>query len=81
MKKENKNKVEEPATGYSKRTIRVFNSFEEQHQYELEQMAQLTPLELLLQLRKQINIAYGMHGFNPDKLPTQHTIKTVKGER
>ncbi len=52
----------------------IFKSFEEQEEYNRLQMANLTPYESLLYLRKMINIAYGMHGYNPDNLPTKHKI-------
>jgi hypothetical protein len=73
-------KAEEPGTGY-KRPFKIYSSFEEQNENELEEMARLKPEELLLQLRKFINIAYGMHGYNPNDLPKKHSIKIIKGER
>ncbi len=73
---EEKNKVNEDAFLY-KREIRFFNSFEEQAEYELFEMAKLTPIERLMQMRKFINIAYAMHGYNPSKLPSKHKIKII----
>lgn len=60
--------------------FKTFDSFEELSKYELQQMAQLNGIEILKQLRKLINTAYGMHGYNPDKLPQKHTIKIISGE-
>ena len=57
--------------------IRIFKSFEEQAAYELEQMAALTPEEILRQLRQFVNRAYGMHGYDPDKLPKKHFVKII----
>ncbi|MCG3168107.1 MAG: hypothetical protein POELPBGB_03907 [Bacteroidia bacterium] len=72
-----KSLVKEPEVGYSEKKIHIFNSFAEQEQYELEQMAVLTPVEILQQMRKFINTAFAMHGYNPEKLPKKHTITIV----
>ena len=78
MKKGKKNtKVSESLETYT-RTLKVFNSFEEQQIYELNEMALLSSVEILTHLRKLINLAYGMHGYNPNKLPKQHTITNIK---
>lgn len=71
-----KKQVDEPSLAYEKSKTRVviFKSFEEQEEYNRIQMAKLTPLERLQQLRKMINVAYGMYGYNPDNLPTKHKI-------
>jgi hypothetical protein len=53
----------------------VFNSFEEQEAYERWEMAKLSPEQTLIQLRKFINIAYGMYGYNPSDLPIKHDIE------
>jgi hypothetical protein len=76
-KKHKTNELKEPAVVYD-REIHIFNSFKEQEDYELKQMAMLSPIEILQQLRKFINIAYGMHGYDPDKLPKKHTIKIIE---
>ena len=55
----------------------IFNSFEELKAYELNEMAKLSSIEILTQLRKFINIAYGMQGYDPNKLPIKHTIKII----
>ncbi len=65
----------------NKNTFRVFASFEEKELFELQEMAALSPLERLQQLRLMINVAYGMHGYNPDKLPTQHHIYGIRYTR
>lgn len=69
-------KLDEPSLAYKKEksNLMIFKSFEEQEEYNRLQMANLTPYESLLYLRKMINIAYGMHGYNPDNLPTKHKI-------
>ena len=78
-KKENKNQdqVNEPLAVYGNK-LRFFHSFEEQEQAELEEMAALSSVEILQQLRRFINIAYGMHGYNPDALPISHNISDIK---
>ena len=75
--KKDTNKVNEPAAAYHKKQIQIFNSFEEQEAYELKKMAGLSPIEILQQLRQFINIAYGMHGYDPNNLPTKHSIKII----
>jgi hypothetical protein len=74
-------KVNEPGAVYPSREIRVFKSFEEQEAYEMKKMAELSSLEILQQLRKFINIAYGMHGYDPNNLPKEHSIRIVEGSR
>ena len=76
MDSEKDNEVNEPGFPYG-REIKIFNSFEEQAEYELNEMAKLTPLQRLIQLRQFINTAYGMHGYNPDDLPTKHSIEII----
>ncbi|HET6992961.1 MAG TPA: hypothetical protein VFJ43_16635 [Bacteroidia bacterium] len=76
-KKNNLNEVNEPAAEYGSREMIFFNSFQEQQAYEFKQLVLLSPEEILQQLRKMINLAYGMHGYNPDKLPYNHTIRIV----
>lgn len=72
---EEENKVNEPLSSFSeKKSILIFKSFEEQEDYNRAQMAKLTPLERLQNLRKMINLAYGMYGFDPNNLPTKHKI-------
>ena len=69
--------AKEPLVAYGKKDFRIFSSFAEQEQYELEQMASLSPEEILQQMRKFINTAFGMHGYNPEKLPLKHNIKIL----
>ena len=71
------NKVDEPEIVYGKKSLRIYNSFEEQREDELKYMASLTPTERLMEMRKLINLAYGLHGFDPANLPEKHTIKIV----
>lgn len=70
--------AKEPVTSYGERSIHIFKSFEEQEEYELNQMAALNSEQLLQQLRKFINIAFAMHGYNPNQLPKEHTIKIIQ---
>ncbi len=56
------------------REIRIFQSFEEQEDYELGEMAKLSSPEILRQMRKLVNLAYGMHGYDPSKLPKVHKL-------
>ncbi|MDQ3110136.1 MAG: hypothetical protein M3R17_09590 [Bacteroidota bacterium] len=78
QKKDEPNEVNEPATEYNARNIIFFNSFEEQEEYELKQMASYSSLQILEQLRQSINIAYGMHGYNPEKLPQIHNVRIIE---
>lgn len=54
------------------------NSQEELDLYELKRMAGLTPVQLLTEMRQLINLAYGMHGFDPANLPKKHSIKIIR---
>lgn len=72
-------KVNEPLAVFKTSRIKIFNSFDEQAAYELKEMATLSSVQILQQLRKFINIAYGMHGYNPDSLPKKHFIKIISG--
>ncbi len=69
--------VNEPLAVYGTNRIQIFKSFEEQADYELKQMAALSSEQILQQLRKFINSAYGMHGYNPDNLPKEHFVKII----
>lgn len=77
-KKKDSNELKEPLTIYNSNSLKIFNSFQEQEAYELEQMASLSGVEILVHLRRFINLAFGMHGYNPDKLPKKHSIKIIK---
>jgi hypothetical protein len=76
--KNSSQEVNEPAAEYRHRSFTFFNSFEEQEEYELKQMSLLSPVEILQQLRRFVNTAYGMHGYDPEKLPQIHTVRIVK---
>lgn len=41
-------------------------------------MAALNSEQILQQLRKFINIAYAMHGYDPNNLPQSHSIKITQ---
>ena len=78
MEESNKNtKANEPLVPYTK-TLNIFHSFEEQEAHELKEMAAFSSIEILQHLRQCINLAYGMHGYNPDNLPKKHTITNIK---
>ena len=78
LQKKNTSKVEETLSPYAKREIKIFHSHKEEEDYKLQQMALLTSEENLQHLRKLINIAYGMHGYDPDNLPKKHTVKIIQ---
>ena len=74
------NQVNEPLEEYKTKQIQIFTSFEEQDEFNLKQIAELSSEEILVQLRQLINLAYDMHGYNPDALPKTHTIKIISTE-
>jgi hypothetical protein len=80
-KKEKKDKeqslAKEPTGVYAKKSLRIYNSFEEQEKEELLHLASLSPIEVLRDMRRFINTAYGMHGFDPNNLPKKHSIKII----
>ncbi len=67
----------EPLEHFKHMPVHIFHSFEEQAEWELNEMAKLSSIEILQKLRMFINIAYGMHGYDPDKLPLKHTVKII----
>jgi hypothetical protein len=79
LKKKNRisSDAKEPLMVYNANSVRVFNSFDHQADWERSEMAKLNGYECLLRLRQYINIAYQMHGFDPDSLPHNHSIKIV----
>lgn len=81
-KKVNKDKPmnlsEEPVNGYPKHSVKIVGSHSELDNESMEKMALLNPVEILQQLRQLINLAYGMHGYDPNNLPKKHTIKIIK---
>ncbi len=78
IQSEENNSLNEPSLPYAQPKIRVFHSFEEQEEYEFREMAKRSGLEILSQMRGFINIAYGMHGYDPAHLPTVHSFRIVK---
>lgn len=78
MDEENKDsQMKEPLVPYTK-TLHIFHSFEEQEAHELKEMASFSSIEILQHLRQCINLAYGMHGYDPNNLPKKHTITNIK---
>lgn len=61
-----------------KRAITFYNSFEEQEEANRKQMASLSTAELMLALRKVINIHYKLNNTDIYNLPIKHSIKIVK---
>lgn len=77
----NEGSLNEPIVPFNEAIqIKVFNSFEEQSEFEMQQLSQLSGIEILAQLRKFINLAYAMHGYYPENLPKKHSIKIISGE-
>lgn len=74
--KKDKNEVNDPAASYitGKNRIVIFNSFEEQEEYNTKFAASLTPLECLQHMRKLINVGYRLNGIDMDNPPTKHSI-------
>jgi hypothetical protein len=68
-------KLEESSVQYLPKKLAIYHSFEEQEAEQLLAMSRLTSVEILLQLRQMINLAYGMHGYDPDNLPSKHSIR------
>ncbi len=77
-KKTSPGAVNEPVVNYQKGDLVFFNSFEEMNLHDREEMAKLSPLECLQRMRQLINLAYGMHGYDPNKLPKKHNIRIIK---
>ena len=71
------NLAKEPTGVYAKKSLRFYNSFEEQEHDELTHLASLSSIEVLRDMRRFINTAYGMHGFDPNNLPKKHSIKII----
>ena len=78
--KKKQNQVNEPQSAYT-RLFKIFNSFEEQQEDEIKEMAKLTGEEILKQMRQMINVAYGMHGYDPLNLPKKHDIVIIQPEQ
>ena len=62
---------------YENNRIKIFNSFEEQAAYELQAMSELSPEQILQQMRMFINTAFAMHGYDPENLPEKHSVKII----
>ena len=78
--KNKQNKLNDPQASYQ-RPLKIFNSFEEQQEYELDEMAKLTGEDILRQMRQMINVAYGMHGYDPTNLPEKHDIIFIQTDK
>lgn len=74
----NTKKVEDIAALYQKTEIQVYNSYSDKLSQDLIYVAGLNPLQRLQQLRQLINLAYGMHGYDPENIPTLHRISIGK---
>lgn len=70
--------VKDEFISYSEDKLLIMNSQEELELYELKRMAGLSPVQLLTEMRQLINLAYGMHGFDPTDLPKKHSIKIIR---
>ena len=69
--------VNDPMAAYAGQRIRIYKSFEEAEDADRKYMASLSPAQTLEQMRKFINTAYGMTGYDPLKLPKERTIKII----
>jgi hypothetical protein len=85
QKEKKQEHVNEPVPVYKtfkeRHRLKFFKSFEEQENDELSSMAALSPIERLQYLRKIIDFSFGMHGYNPNKLPTKHSIRIKSHEK
>lgn len=64
-----------------KRTITFYNSFEEQEEDGRKQLAKLSSTELMLSLRKLINMNFRTTDFDINNLPQKHTIKIIEFQK
>jgi hypothetical protein len=71
----NDNMLNEPPSSWG---IRIFGSVEDAANEQRAYWASLTPLERMINLRKLINMSYGMHGYDPDHLSPEHHIEIVR---
>ena len=69
------NKFKEPATPYSKKTITIFKSFEEQESYEINQVLLQSPEKRLSQTSVLI---IRMFGFTREKLAERKPSGKIK---
>ena len=68
--------TKDPALGY----FTIFNPRNEKISYgeaERVYLASLTPIQTLQQMRMFINTAFAMKGYDPLKLPQEHSIKII----
>lgn len=72
--KKDENEVNDPMAQYGNRIV-IFNSFEEQEEYNAKVAAALTPLECLEHMRKLIIVGYRLNGIDMNKPPNTHSIK------
>lgn len=61
-----------------KRKLTFFKSIEDKNLDDLKAMRASTFEERMLQLRADINLAYGMYGFDPENLPTKHFLTFIQ---
>ena len=74
--------VGEPSINYGNdRNFNFFSSFEERHVADLMEMANLSALERLKQMRTLINKNWAMHGFDWNDLSKKHSIKIIHTKR
>lgn len=57
--------------------LEIFKTIEEKNDFERISMSKLSSIECLQRMRKFINLAYGMHGFDPENLPKTREIKII----
>lgn len=57
--------------------LKFYSSQEELDEAELKRMREMTPEERMREMRLHINLAYGLHGFDPNNLPTKHTLTFI----
>jgi hypothetical protein len=57
--------------------LSFFNSQEEKEELDLMRMRNLSHEERMMEMRQCINVAYGMHGFDPSNLPQKHKITFI----
>ena len=61
--------------------LKIYTSREEMEEDRYSEMAKRTGLENLINLRRLINISYGMHGYDPNKSSGPHNITFPDRER
>ena len=57
--------------------LTFFNSQEEKEEIDLIRMRNMSHEERMIELRQCINLAYGMHGYDPLNLPKKHTLTFI----